>query len=60
MKKHKNYCSNLIINKHIVNKDEFDKLKNIFKSHYVDHKKKINSFGVLIVCKMNGEVTDEI
>ena len=30
------------------------------KSHYVDHKNKFNSFTVLVVCKMNGEVIDEI
>ena len=60
MKEHKYYCSNLIINKYIVNKDEFDNFKDIFKSHYVNHKEKFNSFGVLIVCKMNGEVADEI
>ena len=59
-KKHKHYCSNLIINKHIVNKDEFDNFKDIFKSHYVSHKTKFNNFGVLIVFKMNGEVSDEI
>ena len=60
MKKHKYYCSNLIINKYIVNKDELDNFKDVFKSHFVSHKKTFNSFGVLIVCKMNGEVTDEI
>ena len=59
MKKHKYYCSNLFINKYIVNKDEFDSFKDIFNSHYVSHKKKFNSFGVLIVCKRNGEVGDE-
>ena len=50
----------MIINKNIVNKDDFDNFKNIFKSHYVSHKKNIDSFGVLLVCKMNGKVTDEI
>ena len=60
MTKHKYYCSNLIINKFIVNKDEFDNFKDFFKSHYVDHKKKFNSFGVLIVCKMSGEVSNKV
>ena len=59
-KKHKNYCSNLIINKYIVNKDEFDNFKDFFESHYVDHKKKFNSFGVLRVFKMNGEVSNKV
>ena len=53
-KKQKYYCSNLIITKYIVNKDEFDNFKDIFKSHYVSNKKKFNNFTVLIVCKMNG------
>ena len=60
MEKHKYYCSNLIINKYIVNRDEFDISKDIFKSHYVDHKRKFNSLGVLIFCKMNGKVIEEI
>ena len=59
-KKHNCYCSNLIINKYIVNKDEFDNFKDIFKSHYVSHKKKFNSFVVLIVCKMNEEVSNKV
>ena len=59
-KKHKYYYSNLIINKFIVNKDEFNNFEDIFKSHYVDHKKKINSFDVLIVYKMNGEVSNKV
>ena len=42
-KKYKYYCSKLIINKYIVNKDEFDNFKDIFKSHYVSHKKKFNN-----------------
>ena len=33
MKKHNFFCSNLIINRYIVNKDVFDNLKDIFKSH---------------------------
>ena len=60
MKKQKYFCSNLIIKKYLVKKGEFDIIKDNFKSHYVSHKKKYNNFGVLIVCKMNGEVTDEI
>ena len=60
MKKHKYYCSNLFINKYIVNKDEFDNFKDNFKSHYVNHKKKFNSFGVLMVRKMNGEVSNKV
>ena len=59
-KKHKYYCSNLFINKYIVNKGEFDNFKNFFKSHFVTHKKKFNSFAVSIVCKMNAKVTDKI
>ena len=59
MKKHKYFCSNLIKNKYLVNKDDFDIFKGIFISHHVTHKKKFNSFGVLIVCKMTREVTDE-
>ena len=59
-KKHKHYCSNLIVNKYIVNKDEFVNFKDIFKSHYVSRKKKLNSSGVLIVCKMNGEVSNKV
>ena len=57
---HNYYCSNLIINKYIVNKNEFDNFKDIFKSHYVSHKKKFNNSGVLIVCKMNGEVSNKV
>ena len=60
IKKHKFYCSNPIIIKDIVNKDEFDNFKDIFKSHYVGHKKKFNSFGVLIVCKMKGAVSNKV
>ena len=59
-KKHKYYYTNLILNKYIVNKDEFNNFGYFFKSHYIHHKKKFNSFNVLIVCKLNGEVIDEI
>ena len=48
-KKHKYYCSNLILNEYIVNKDNIDNFKDIFNSHYVNHKKKFNNFTVLIV-----------
>ena len=58
-KKHKYYYLNLIINKYIVNNDEFDNFKDILKSHYVNHKKKCNSFSVLIVSKINGEIIDK-
>ena len=58
--KHKYYCSNLFINKYNVNKNEFDNFKDSLKSHYVSHKKKFNNFGILIVCKMKGEVTNEV
>ena len=59
-KKHKYYSSSLITNKYIVNKDDIDNFKDNFKSDYASHKKQFNSFCVLIVCKMNGEVIDEI
>ena len=59
-KKHKYYFSNLIINKYIVNNDEFDNFKGIFKSHYVNQKKKFNSFDVLNDSKLNGEFIDKI
>ena len=59
-RRHRYYCSNLIINEYIVNKDEFYHFKDIFKSHYITHKKKFNSFVVLIVCKLNGKVSNEI
>ena len=59
-KKHKYHYSNLIINKFIVNKDEFNNFEDIFKSHYVDHKKKFNTFDVLLVYKMNGEVSNKV
>ena len=55
----KKFCSNLIRKKYIVNKNEFDNFKDKFKSHYVSHKKKFNNFGVLIVCKMNGKISNE-
>ena len=58
--KHNYYCSNLIIDKNIVNKNEFNNFKDIFKSHYVSHKKKFFSFGVLIVCKINEEVSNKV
>ena len=50
----------MIINKYIVNKDELDNSKDIFKSHYLNHKKNFNSFDVLIDSKMNGEIFDKI
>ena len=55
-KKHKYYYSNLVINKYAVNKNEFDNFEDIFKSNYIDHKKKFFSFNVLLVCKINEEV----
>ena len=58
--KHKNFCSNLRIIKYIVNKDEFDNFKGIFESHYVSHKKKFNSFGVFLVCKIIGKVSNKV
>ena len=42
-KKHKYYCSNLIINKYIVNKDEFKIFKGIFKTHCISHKKNLTT-----------------
>ena len=59
-KKQKYFLSNLIINKYIVKNYEIDNFIDFFKSHYVIQKKKFDSFTVLIVCKMNGEVSDEI
>ena len=40
--------------------DEFKNFKDVFKSRYVSHKKKFNSFGVLMVCKMNGDVSNKV
>ena len=59
-KKQRYFLSNLIIKKYIVNKDEFNNFKDIFKSDYVSHKKKFYNFGVLIVCKTNGEVSNKV
>ena len=59
-KKHTYFLPNLIINEYFVKNNEFDQFKAIFKSHYVNHEEKFNSFTVLVVCKMNGEVIDEI
>ena len=42
-KKHKFYCSNLIINKYIVNKDEFNNFEGIFESHYISRKKNLTT-----------------
>ena len=41
--KHKTYCSNLIINKYVVNKNEFDNFKDISKSHYVSQKRNLTT-----------------
>ena len=40
-------------------KNDISKFEDIFESHYVSHKKKVNSFGVLIICKKNGEVSNK-
>ena len=59
-KKHKYFLSNLIINKYIVKNNETNNFKDIFKIYYLNHKKKLNSFTVLIVFKMNNEVVNKI
>ena len=60
LKKHEFFLSKLIRNKYTVKNIEFDNSKDNFKTYYVNQRKKFNSFTVLVVCKINGEVIVEI
>ena len=50
-KRHKYFLSNVIINKYVVKSNEINNFKDILKTYYLDHKKKFNSFSVLVVLK---------
>ena len=58
--RHRYFLSNLIINEHIVKNNENNNFKDVFKTYYLDQKKKFNHFTVLIVFKMNNEVVNKI
>ena len=58
--KHRYFLSNMIVNKYIVKKDDFDQFKNIRQSYCDEHKKKFNEFTVTIIWKRGDMIIDEI
>ena len=58
--KHTYFSSNLTINKYVMKKDEIDKLKDILRSYYDEHKRNFNIFFVWIIRKKYNEIVREI
>ena len=58
--KHRYFLSNMIVNKYIVKKDDFDKFKDILQSYCDEHKKKFNEFTVTIIWKRDDMIKNKI
>ena len=58
--KHRYFLSNMIVNKDIVKKDDFDKFKDILQSYCDEHKKKFNEFTVTIIWKRDDMIINKV
>ena len=59
-KKHKYFLSNPVIDNYVIKNDEIDKIKDIFRSYYDEHKKKFNQFRIYFIWKKNDVIINKI
>ena len=59
-KKHKDFLSNLVINKHVVRNNEIDEFKDILQSYCDKHKKRFDHFAVRINWNKENQVMCDV